>query len=157
MTVTDEMVELKPCPFCGGAPVDRAIEAHTHSAPIKALGIPDHPGSHVVECSCGAGLIDDTREEVVTRWNRRAASPEGGETWRPIETAPKDETDVLLYFPLTELPQYWDRIIIARFHDGHWVWQGRAVRGYSDAYQPTHWQPLPDPPAELASIKEKQT
>ena len=80
MTVTDEMVELKPCPFCGGAPVDRAIEAHTHSAPIKALGIPDHPGSHVVECSCGAGLIDDTREEVVTRWNRRAASPEGGAT-----------------------------------------------------------------------------
>lgn len=68
-------VELLPCPFCGGDPFGHEIEAHSHSETLKAAipGMPDHPGSYVIECACGAGHIDDTREACTARWNRRAA------------------------------------------------------------------------------------
>lgn len=72
MTTPNNAAALERCPFCGAEPMDHAIEPHTHSPFLKQLGIPDHGGSHVVECGCGAGLIDDTKEAVFTRWNRRA-------------------------------------------------------------------------------------
>ena len=69
--------------------------------------------------------------------------------WQPIETAPKDGTDVLLYSP--------DAISDAMI--GHWVdgfgppgdggawWPDNdSARFPIDAW-PTHWQPLPPPPA----------
>lgn len=67
---------LLPCPFCGAAASGYAIEAHTHSAPLKSLGIPDHTGSYVIEgdCQCGSGLIGETQEEVTARWNHRTQS-----------------------------------------------------------------------------------
>ena len=61
--------ELKPCPFCGGAPMISEIEPHKHFI----VDLPDHTGSWVIECGCGCGLIDDTRDAVTVRWNRRAA------------------------------------------------------------------------------------
>tara|TARA_Y100000782_G_scaffold8531_1_gene9947 strand:+ start:8675 stop:9460 length:786 start_codon:yes stop_codon:yes gene_type:complete len=63
--------EVLPCPFCGADPLERAIEPHTHSGPLKALGVPDHPGSHVIECGCGAGMIAEAKEAVRAMWNRR--------------------------------------------------------------------------------------
>lgn len=71
--------ELEPCPFCGQEPIERAIEAHSHSPAVQALGIPDHEGSHVVECGCGAGLIASTRPEVLAMWNRRAPAAQQDE------------------------------------------------------------------------------
>lgn len=70
------MSKLRECPFCGSEPYENAIEPHSHSPFLKSLGIPDHGGSHVIECGCGAGLIDESREAVVARWNRRATSGE---------------------------------------------------------------------------------
>ena len=72
--------------------------------------------------------------------------------WQDISTAPKDGTDVLLYFPLEGLSSDWPKRIIAHWRAidgerGHWVWQARAFRSYSEEYQPTHWQPLPAPPS----------
>lgn len=64
--------ELKLCPFCGGEPTEHAIEPHSHAMTFGDFKMPDHEGSHVIECVCGAGLIDDTREAVVARWNTRA-------------------------------------------------------------------------------------
>lgn len=63
--------ELLPCPFCGEQPMHNAIEPHTHSFRLGDFKMPDYPGAHVIECGCGAGLIDDTYEAVVTRWNTR--------------------------------------------------------------------------------------
>jgi hypothetical protein len=74
------MAELLPCPFCGGEPYDYAIEPHSHSPALRGLGIPDHAGSHVIECGCGAGLIADTHAEVATVWNRRATPAEGAQS-----------------------------------------------------------------------------
>lgn len=68
---------LKPCPFCGAQPTDHAIEPHSHGLVLNGVKLPDHPGSHVIECACGAGLIADTFAEVAAMWNRRS-----GEEWQ---------------------------------------------------------------------------
>lgn len=64
--------------------------------------------------------------------------------WKPIETAPKDGTEVLLYWPLEGLGDLHSKIKIGSWHNDAWGWQDRFCRSYTDA--PTHWQPLPGPP-----------
>jgi hypothetical protein len=65
--------------------------------------------------------------------------------WRPIETAPKDETWVLLYFPGGDETKcktgFWS--------EGSVDWYGSESDSHSmtDFFdQPTHWMPLPEPP-----------
>ena len=62
----------------------------------------------------------------------------GEMTWRPIETAPKDGTDILLGF---EPAIGWQRI--GKAWGGQWVsaWNHHPIHD-----QPTHWMPLPEPP-----------
>ncbi len=65
--------------------------------------------------------------------------------WQPIETAPRDGTHVIVAY---------DEIVgEARFDDeggphAGWYWTDQhwtdAVGG--EAFYPTHWQPLPEPP-----------
>lgn len=67
------------------------------------------------------------------------ASDEG---WRPIESAPEDGTAVLLGWS-DGTP---DPIGVGRWHDaelGEWI----SDEASSFTSQPTHWQPLPPPPA----------
>ena len=68
------MSDLLPCPHCGAAPLDYAIEPHAHSPWLVKLGMPEtFGGSHVVECpACGNGMINEDRARVLERWNRRA-------------------------------------------------------------------------------------
>jgi hypothetical protein len=56
--------------------------------------------------------------------------------WQPIESAPKDGTRVLGYFPDLE----------SGYHDT--VWIDRLKTWVSRAYPaaPSHWMPLPPPP-----------
>ncbi|QEL18756.1 hypothetical protein PX52LOC_05793 [Limnoglobus roseus] len=62
-------------------------------------------------------------------------------SWQPIETAPKDGTEVLLLsHPAAMLPPdyavaYWDEV------DEVWYWN-KPKRFLC----PTHWMPLPAPP-----------
>lgn len=63
--------------------------------------------------------------------------------WRPIETAPKDGSPMWLYYPEAYKN---DRQVV-----GWWVDDIREPRwmDHCDAHdfiQPTHWQPLPEPP-----------
>lgn len=64
--------------------------------------------------------------------------------WQPIETAPKDGTNILLFIPEWR-PEY-QRVV------GHW---GRSFFGekWFDnvgmkalSCRPSHWMPLPEPP-----------
>ena len=67
------MSDLKPCPFCGGAPFTHHIEPHQHDISLNGVQLlPDHEGSYTIECAgCGLGIIDDTLEAVTATWNRR--------------------------------------------------------------------------------------
>lgn len=72
--------------------------------------------------------------------------------WMPMETAPKDGTKFLAWWPTVTLGSiqftYWDdqkyhvKPLPRFIYDGHW--------GASDSRsnQPTHWMPLPAPPEE---------
>ena len=71
--------------------------------------------------------------------------------WQPIETAPKDGTRILAYWPDTygnnsavQVETWW----------GPWgkasTWQS-AFEWADGACVPTHWMPLPPPPSEAAN------
>lgn len=69
-----------------------------------------------------------------------AARPVGPVGWRDIGSAPKDGTEVLLWWP------HWSKRPVV----GHRIYQGcwecdRAL--HHNAEGPTHWMPLPPPPA----------
>ncbi len=79
--------------------------------------------------------------------------------WQPIETAPKMRT--ILLFAITDIGENGEirnwRTGTGSWHTGFedersksqgytpWTWEGHQVRTYEAA--PTHWMPLPPPPA----------
>lgn len=82
--------------------------------------------------------------------------------WQPIETAPKDGTDILVYYEFATVPivhiAYYDTDEHDLWKDqgfdnkedkiGWWSYVQNSVsqhklEGYS---APTHWMPLPDSP-----------
>jgi len=68
--------------------------------------------------------------------------------WQPIETAPKDGSAVMLIDERCEyLPDRW---AIAYWRPDSWAndWRvcGADGRDYQTDIEPTHWQPLPEPP-----------
>lgn len=62
--------------------------------------------------------------------------------WRPIETAPKDETEIVGHDQKTGTSH-------VTWADRWGDWYDRDSHYYSEAppFQPTHWMPLPTPPA----------
>lgn len=92
-----------------------------------------------------------------------AATPPGAERWMPIESAPRDGTEIL-----TVGLDCAERAIATRWFDpGPYVRTehrsyhkdaGFYWAGYDGAVgpiRPTHWQPLPAPPSPPASEGEK--
>lgn len=76
--------------------------------------------------------------------------------WRPIESAPKDGTEVLLFIPgrRAELGWWYESQEYAygklKRKTEKWMW-GSGMQGIlsmtGDAPpEPTHWMPLPEPP-----------
>lgn len=72
--------------------------------------------------------------------------------WQPIETAPKDGTQILLFDPSgtwdPDLASFSPRVAVGAWKDfpnGHGEWRG-YYSGLSAVEEPTHWMPLPEPP-----------
>ena len=64
--------------------------------------------------------------------------------WQPIETAPKDGTEVLVTaFKYNKPPARF--VSIAQFSEDGNCWQDQEPM---PVHPPTHWMPLPAPPAE---------
>lgn len=133
--------ELKPCPFCGGE-AEHAVGKRGNGEPWE-----------YIECGvCGA-----TADGAIA-WNTRAAPPpEPSEAWQPIETAPKDGAWVLAARGVIPYVTAWD--------DGEEIWF-TFNRGYESVrekheglkgvvWEPTHWMPLPEPPA-IAALRAAQ-
>lgn len=80
---------------------------------------------------------DRTEYDSVPLYARPApAETSEGEPWKPIETAPKDGTDILACWDVLET------VFVIYFEDGAW-WDE-----YGEEYlEPSHWMPLPTPPA----------
>ena len=66
--------------------------------------------------------------------------------WQPMETAPTDGTDILVYGP-------WRGEFSQLKHPSH-IWTGRYspsskcwfISNTVEFVDPTHWMPLPEPP-----------
>lgn len=68
-----------------------------------------------------------------------AAVREERESWQPIETAPKDGTEILAVTTYAGEPY----IDVVSFAHPYWIRSNRY------ACRPTHWMPLPKPPAAI--------
>jgi hypothetical protein len=123
-----ERVALKPCPFCWGkSELDRKD---------GVTGNQWFPSCLDDDC---IGFVNEpfttfaTQREAVAAWNTRA-TPAGA--WRPIETAPKDGTEVIT---ARRKPTGWeistDCYTIHSLHDRGWL------------IGTEFWLPLPAPPA----------
>jgi hypothetical protein len=70
--------------------------------------------------------------------------------WQPIETAPL-ETPILLFVPEFEYFEPSDQRVMATRHShggvSYWSIINDGNRGGLTVTPPTHWMPLPDPPA----------
>ena len=120
------MIELKPCPFCGG----------------KAIFLEDDDGRVLPwlicsGCSCETDCYD-TIEEAIAAWNRRASG------WISV----KDR------MPEISLSQK-DRVLVnvapskAHGSDVCGIDTDRTIDGKTFVrwgYRVTHWMPLPDAP-----------
>jgi hypothetical protein len=63
--------------------------------------------------------------------------------WQPIETAPKDGSEVLLY--VRGVSGYDHNTTVSAFW-GEIDWKDNAHAGCTVYGDITHWMPLPDPP-----------
>lgn len=62
-------------------------------------------------------------------------------TWKPISSAPRDETPILGYISSTWIEGiFWNGSEWSYLSDGDITPEAR--------HQPTHWMPLPEPPKE---------
>lgn len=70
--------------------------------------------------------------------------------WQPIETAPKDGTDILLgYYPTWPgLDLGKGSCEVAFWHGIKNTWCGRVLLNADGHFSPTHWMPLPPPPKD---------
>lgn len=126
------MVDLKPCPFCGGEAFAGTTLDHVCYVMCRSE-----------TCWSMVGYLP-TEAEAIEAWNRRALSPAGTASemepvgWQPIETAPKDGTQVQVF-----CPTYFQG-------KGGITWAVWLNGGWLDAQvrrcDPTHWMPLPTPP-----------
>lgn len=70
--------------------------------------------------------------------------------WKPIETAPKDGTWILVFEPSDYQPcVHVVRWGVPEWSGGDLTWVTVALGPNPDTYEPdaTHWMPLPEPPA----------
>lgn len=78
------------------------------------------------------------------------------EPWQEIESAPKDGQSILVYFP--QIGVWCVSWETTPFADGFWCVydnksEPRPLRGWS--VDPTHWMPLPAPPAGWQAREER--
>ena len=70
-------------------------------------------------------------------------------TWQPIDTAPKDGTWIIVCYNdspcgVPDLDSWFPGMKIVRWEYDAWMFCSE----YSIGEDPTHWMPLPNPPAK---------
>ena len=72
--------------------------------------------------------------------------------WQPIETAPKDGTQILVWDGNNFNVSWYGYPSVSERYKAFIY--GEAVGDYncfSEVYEPTHWMPLPEPPQSLSA------
>lgn len=118
---------LLPCPFCGGGA--NVYENEVDFVTKWSVGCGD--------CNCNMDVCEDTPADAAVEWNTRPAAKSA---WMPIETAPKDNTRILI----CREDRFPRNTYVARWFKGFW-----SVGPLTDEWRayPTHWMPLPAGPS----------
>jgi hypothetical protein len=122
----------------GFAPSAKRILAGSDLSQIVSEGadmtIPDDVMKMAEEVAGRIRSRDDAAQAIA-----RAIMAERERQWRPIETAPKDGTAILLGHECAAFSGWWD-------DEYEWVDGETSMFGDLTSYEPTHWMPLPQPP-----------
>ncbi len=86
--------------------------------------------------------LEDRLEEALTLTKAERNKPRVDE-WQPIGTAPKDGKDILVGWH----SDHYERFIWTRAGQVKGIWYHSGGTGV--VCYPTHWMPLPEPPAAL--------
>jgi hypothetical protein len=119
------------------------------SAEGLALGVDWNNGTQAKLHGHRASLIDalPAARDALNRLQDQAAppaAPQVNEAWQPIETAPRDEDVYILAMRAgAKVP------FIASYDADfdNWYTFNGALENCNQKFEPTHWQPLPEPPA----------
>lgn len=66
--------------------------------------------------------------------------------WQPIETAPKDGSEILVSLTHSLGDDEWENVRwVDTYFDGGWFWYRNRI---DIPFPPTHWIPLPTPPEQ---------
>lgn len=115
------------------ADVEAALDAERE----RCAKIAETHEGHGAWCSSGAGDCQSLTVKAIAAAIRNGREPQD---WRPIETAPKDGTYVLLWYP------YWSsRPMVANWERDGSHWRSEHILSWyqDDDPGPTHWMPLP--------------
>lgn len=75
--------------------------------------------------------------------------------WRPIETAPKNDIDVLVWDPVYECSRIAGWFVPKDYPPGKGSW---CIAMSDQECEPTHWMPLPPPPSVTdAALKSHES
>jgi len=150
MTLTPEQLNeieaLLPRAYDSAAIVLGLIETHV-PALIEAVRERDKQLSELFK-RLSQDNIDLAEYELdAQKYCARIAELEAAQKWRPIETAPKDETEIILFVPRsTPTTGKWI-VPNPRTETPFWYWSTYDTHGAVGPIYPTHWVPLPQPPA----------
>jgi hypothetical protein len=144
-----ETERLKACPFCGANPhhgLGKVEYCQLHGDPFQRFSV-----------WCPSGCAKKTaadRERAIASWNARddaghAAGRAGG--WLPIESAPRGEWVLCIDFD-NDAPfdYYAGRHVFSGYVDEDGkesYWEAACGQYVTNSPEPTHWMPLPAPPA----------
>ena len=91
--------------------------------------------------------------DIVAAWEHVAQR----EQWQPIETAPRDGTEVLIVVPHNgKGPVAGVMLGYVCEDDGDWYDSSENARWAGPVYAPTHWMPLPEPPQCYTTIEDEK-
>ena len=115
---------LLPCPFCGSTEPSIRTDLQSSIA-------------YVVCSNCDAQGPPASFAEMLWEKEDAAAAWNQSSAWQPIETAPRDGAEVLVWNGSERQILWWsDRLNCWTFNDDWEVLEDLL----------THWQPLPSPP-----------
>jgi len=137
---TEAVEEMATCPECYEKEPDIDQLRSDNAALLKKVdeAIAWHEGDcspHALlehELACLQKAVEEATIDLA-QLRSQIAELEAERKWRPIETAPKDGTSILLWDEFNE--------IVGSYYAESWMAEGNYV-------VPTHWMPLPPSPKE---------
>jgi Lar family restriction alleviation protein len=124
----------KRCPFCGSDKIG-----------FSKADVGVDCGSVGCEKCQTEGPIGGNEIRAIAAWNRRDPAATMA-LWQPIEMAPKDGTHILAVIPW--LPDA--KTLFWAPYANEWRCPSSERGPDPEGWLPTHWMPLPTPPAALA-------